>query len=144
MQQIFRLDPQGDVHLYQTYEVRAGRDVEIIAACKDVGCPHWTRGWETTVDEMTGLGQSQADYIRTKSGRTFTERKTGDGKTVFLFDAHQRCFREHRTRPDVFLRRHGDFRGNPSGRAFHHTGALEWFEDLIENQQRLNEAIQKG
>jgi hypothetical protein len=141
---MFRIDPQGQVHQYQTYEIRAGRDIDVVAACHEVGCPHWTKGWETSVDEFTDLGKAQAEYIRTKCGRTFKEMKRGDGKTVFIFEPHQRCFREHRTKADIFIRRHGDFRGNPSGQAFRHTNAIEWFEDLAENQQRLNEAIQKG
>ena len=139
-----RIQPQGEVHRYQTYSITAGSDVTVVAACKDVGCPHWAHGWETTVDERTSLGQAQAAYIRTRSGRTQTERKTAEGLTVFRFEAFQRCFQEHRTRPDVFTRRHGDWRGNPSGQSYQHTHAMDWVEDFAENQQRLNDAIQKG
>lgn len=141
-----RIQPQGAVHRYQTYTVTPGSDVSIVAACKDVGCPHWQHGWETTVDERVpdSLGQAQAAYIRTKSGRAFTERKTAEGLTVFRFEAFQRCFQEHRTRPDTFIRRHGDWRGNPSGQVYRHVKPLDWVEDFAQNQQRLNEAIKKG
>lgn len=141
---INRISPAGDVEHYQTYSISAGSDVSVIAACKDVGCPHWNHGWETTVNELSGLGQAQAAYIRTRSGRAFTERKTAEGLTVFRFEAFQRCFQEHRTRPDVFTRRHGDWRGNPSGNVYRHTNASDWAEDFAENQQRLADIQQKG
>lgn len=138
--------PSGDARHYQTYSISAGSDVTVVAACRDVGCPHWQHGWETTVDERVpgGLGTVQALYIRSKSGRTFTERKTAEGLTVFRFEAFQRCFQEHRTRPDVLIRRHGDFRGNPSGQVYRHKTGRDWVEDMVENQQRLAEIRRKG
>lgn len=141
---INRIQPVGQVHQYQTYAVRAGRDTTVVAACKDVGCQAWNRGWETTVDERTPLGLAQARYIRTQSGRTHTERKTVEGLTVFRFEAFQRCFQEHRTKPDVFYRRHGDWRGNPSGAMHVHTSPLDWAEDFMEHQDRINTLTQKG
>lgn len=139
-----RIQPVGQVHQYQTYAIRAGRDTAVVTACKDAGCEAWARGWETTVDEATDLGKRQATYIRTGSGRTFTERRTAAGLTVFKFEAFQRCFREHRTRQDVFYRRHGDWRGNPSGTVHVHSRPQDWTEDFMEHQDRLNTLIKKG
>lgn len=140
------ITPAGEVQHYQTYTVRAGSDVTVVAACKDSGCQAWAHGWQTTVDERIpgSLGTAQATYIRTKSGRTFTERKTLEGLTVFRFEAFQRCFQEHRTKPDVFIRRHGDWRGNPSGTVYRHTNAQNWIEDFAENQQRIVDRQQEG
>ena len=81
------------------YKVRMPRDVTVKAACEEVSCEQWLFGWDSLIDENTKLGQAQAKYIRTKSGRTFREMKAPDGLTVFRFESGQRCFAEHRTRP---------------------------------------------
>ena len=142
--QPFRLTPVGDPTDYITYSIRAGRDTSVVAACRDVGCEYWAHGWDTTVDEATDLGKAQAAYIRHKSGRTFTEQRTGAGLTVFRFEAFQRCFTEHRTRPDVFLRRDGDWRGNPTQRVHRHVRAMDWIEDFQEHEGSLADERQKG
>ncbi len=132
------------VEKYVTYSIAASRDTSVVAACKDVGCQAWAHGWETSVDESSELGRTQAAYIRTRSGRTFTERRTGEGLTVFRFESFQRCFAEHRTRPDILARRHGDWRGNPSGGIRHHTRAVDWIEDFRTNQAVIDREIEKG
>jgi len=143
-QQPFRLDPVGPVGMYQTYGARASQDTGVITACREAGCQAWQRGWETTVDEATALGQNQAKYIRTASGRTFTEKRTGEGLTVFVFESFQRCFTEHRTRPDLFTRRHGDWRGNPSGRSYTFARPQDWMDDMRNNQDKIDQAIKRG
>lgn len=144
-QQPFRVDPVGDPGDYITYAIRAGRDTAVVAACKDVGCQNWAHGWETTVDETTDLGKAQAAYIRQKSGRTFTETRTDAGLTVFRFEAFQRCFSEHRTRPDSFWRRDGDWRGLPrGGQQIRHVRAADWIEDFQEHEGSLADLREKG
>jgi hypothetical protein len=142
--QPFRITPAGGPGDYITYSIRGGRDTTVVAACKDVGCPAWAHGWETTVDEATDLGKRQAAYIRQKSGRTFTEQFTAAGLTVFRFEAFQRCFAEHKTRPDSFWRRDGDWRGNPTGRSLRHTRAQDWIEDFQEHEGSLADQREKG
>jgi hypothetical protein len=85
------------------YRVHMPRDVTVKAACEEVSCEQWRFGWDSLIDESTSLGQAQAEYIRTKSGRVFREMRAPDGLTVFRFEAHQRCFEEHRTRPARLL-----------------------------------------
>lgn len=144
MQTVNRIEPNLPVGDYQTYSISARRDTTVVAACEQVGCPAWLYGWESKIDESTQLGQHQAHYIRTQSGRTFREQKTGDGLTVFRFEAHQRCFAEHRTNPEIYLVRDGDWRGNPTGRRRQHTRPADWVEDMQENQGRLIEAQERG
>lgn len=144
MQQPFRVEPMMPVDKYVTYGVSASKDTGVITACKDAGCKAWQNGWETSVDESTTLGRNQARYIRSGSGRTFTERRTGSGVTVFRFESFQRCFAEHRTRPDVYVRRHGDWRGNPSGQRFYHANAADWTDDFREHQAQISQAIERG
>lgn len=136
--------PQGNVEDYQTFQITTPRDGAIITACKDAGCHAYAHGWESVVDERTTFGRAQAHYIRYQSGRDFTERKTGDGLTVFAFKAFQRCFAEHRTRPELYVVRHGDWRGNPSGRVRQHQRPDDWVEHFALNQQKLADQAQQG
>ena len=87
------------------YKIRLPRDVTIRAACEDVRCEHWLYGWDTFADEREDLGRRQAAYFRSgQSGREYREMgRNEDGVTIFRFASHQRCFREHRTRPARWL-----------------------------------------
>jgi hypothetical protein len=144
MQMVNRIDPNLPVSQYQTYSITAPTDSTIVAACEQVGCAAWANGWDSVIDERTELGQQQAAYIRGQSRRTFREMKTDAGLTVFRFEAHQRCFEEHRTRPEIYLVRDGDHRGNPTGRTRRHTRPADWVEDMTENQGRIVDLQQKG
>ncbi|MEV8402581.1 hypothetical protein [Streptomyces niveus] len=133
------LDPGA----YQTYAITQRADTLVRAACEQVGCAAWLNGWETALDETTELGRQQAAYVRQKSGRTFRELRAR-GLTVFRFEAHQRCFAEHQTRPQIFAVRDGDHRGNPTGRHRQHARPQDWVEDFGENQLALVDQQQKG
>src|SRR4051812_49330716 len=102
MRPLMRLQPALPVAAYQTYAIVSPPDTEQRAACQQVGCPAWAKGWDTKVDESTELGQQQAAYIRAEAGRTFRELRTAEGLTVFRFEAGQRCFAEHRTRDEIY------------------------------------------
>lgn len=141
---INRIDPLHPVQAYQTYSITQPADVLVKAACEQVGCEAWAHGWESVIDETTPLGRSQAAYIRTQSGRTFREQKTAAGLTAFRFEARQRCFAEHKTRPELYAVRDGDWRGNPTGKQRQHTRPIDWVEDFGENQQRIADQQQKG
>lgn len=129
---------------YRSYLIVSPKDVTVRSACEDAGCLAWRHGWESAVDERTPLGQAQAAYIRTGSGRTFREQRNGAGLTVFRFEAGQRCFTEHRTRPERYLMRGGDWRGNPRGERRVHKRPADWVEDSGEHLGRLTEAIRRG
>ena len=87
------------------YRVHMPADVFVVAACEDVGCDQWARGWETVCDESVPQEALVAAFIRSgQSGRTFTELTSlPGGPAVFRFESRQRCFREHRTRPGRML-----------------------------------------
>jgi hypothetical protein len=142
--QPFRIDPALPVGAYQTYSITAPHDRTIRAACEEVGCANWLNGWKTVIDESSEQGRAQAAYIRHQSGRTFREQQTGEGLTVFTFDSHQRCFADHRTRPETYAVRDGDWRGNPTGRRRIHANAQDWTEDFGEHQQRIADQHERG
>lgn len=142
-QQPFRLPPALPVGAYKTYAVASPPDRSVRAACEQVGCLAYRHGWESHVDEATELGRRQADYIRRKSGRTFREQRDAAGITVFRFDSGQRCFAEHRTRPELYVVRFGDWRQN-LGTIRRHTRPADFVEDFGEHQQVLADQLRRG
>lgn len=145
---MFRVDPVLPVGAMKTYQILAPlsthwRD----ATCEEIDCPAMQRGWKTIIDESDKDGQRRAHYIRRISGRQFTEERGPDGLVTFTFTAGQKCFRQHRTRierPEHFLVRPGDWRGNPTGQYFRHTEPEHWVEDFGEHQQNLADRMEKG
>jgi hypothetical protein len=116
------------------YRIHSPSDRVVIAACSAVGCEHFLHGWESRVDESTDLGKEQAKYIRLRSGRDFKESKDG-GVTVFRFSSRQRCFRDHKTRPE----RYTVF---GSGLRVHRNPA-DWVEDFAEHQENIASQIER-
>lgn len=139
----FRIEPRMSPGAYRTYLVESPRDTTVQAACEQVGCQAWRHGWRTLIDESTDLGRAQAEYIRTRSRRTFREGRTGAGLTVFTFESGQRCFANHKTRPEVYGVVNGDHR-QTFGAVRTHIRASDWVEDFGEHQQDLAEQIRKG
>ena len=106
--------------------------------CKEYGCLNYQNGWASKVDERTSLGKTQAGYIRSKSGRHFTERKLESGETLFLFRPEQECFATHTVplgREEICVKRNGDTRqwdGDPQ-----RLSTRAWLDDFGEHQERL-------
>ncbi len=142
MDHLNRAAPALSPLAYQTFAIASPADRQIPAACEQVLCEQRQFGWESHIDESTELGKRQARYIRTQSGRTFREAKSGT-ITVFKFASGQRCFREHHTRPEVFYVHGGDWRQQTSA-ARQHTRAADWVEDFGLNQIRLRDARARG
>lgn len=132
------------------------------AGCAEVDCQHYLEGWLTVVDETTELGQKQAHYIRTESGRKFVEsrgyefpddelgeRRIAETLTCFRFEPGQRCFGSgsHKLplgKPELYLLRGGDHRGNPRQELTRFSGPQAWLDDFGEHQERIADAVQKG
>ena len=139
-----RIEPRLPVTAMKTYEVAAPLLTHWRnASCSEKKCPAYTEGWITACDETTTLGAAQADYIRHNSGRSFTETRE-DGLTVFTFAPGQDCFEQHLIkigRPELFIVRGGDWRGNPRREQMTHDSPDNWVEDFAEHQDRLAEAL---
>jgi len=112
--------------------------------CREAECKAYERGWATKVDERTELGRNQAGYIRTKSGRAFTERTMETGETVFLFKPGQRCFGVHREkiRQELYVVRGGDVREWTTKP--HQLSTRAWLDDFGEHQEKLAEIARRG
>jgi len=145
MQQPFRVTPALPPEHMQTYRIVSPPDTLLVTACKAAGCTHWRDGWTTLIDESTDLGKEQARYIRFRSARTFRESRTAAGWTAFRFESGQRCFTEHRTRPEIYAVTGGDFRGNPRGVApRRHTRPTDWVEDMQHQLDGIRTAQERG
>ena len=138
-----RIAPQLPVGAVKTYQAVALSDETVVAACRSVGCQAYLHGWDTLVDESTDLGRRQATYIRDESGRSFKELRSEADLTVFRFDAYQRCFADHHTRPVRYLVRGGDWRAD-TGLIQEHDRPEDWVEDFADHQDRLAERISRG
>lgn len=144
MRPMDRIPPLHPAGAYKTYAIVSPPDRTIKVACELAGCEAWLHGWETAVDERTDLGRMQAEYIRRQSGRTFREARTETGLTVFLFESRQRCFADHKTRPERYSVRLGDWRPESRGPTRLHVNAADWVEDFGEHQLRVADQQQKG
>ncbi len=141
-----RIDPAAGAEHFKTYQMIAPVSTHFrTATCKEVECAGYVNGWRTMVEH----GSAQAQYIRAKSGRHFTETRNGD-MAVFTFPPGQMCFRaaDHRVsleREPVYIVRGGDHRGNPRGTApIVHASAENWVDDFATHQDGIARRIERG
>ena len=142
------IQPALPASAYKTYAIQVPLATHWnVVTCADAECAAHEHGWTTVIDEGPDLGQRQAHYIRRESGRRFTEERQADGLTAFSFEAGQKCFAEHRgrnMRPERFVERDGDHRGNPTRRRREYARPDEWVESFSEHQTRLKTLMERG
>lgn len=148
MRQPFRIAPSLTVASMQTYQIAAPASTHWRdATCAEFGCTNHHNGWHTTVDESTSLGQGQAFYIRHDRSRSCTEERLPGGLTCFTFPAGQKCFSQHRVRvprPELYIVKGGDWRGNPTGQRRVHANAADWVDDFGEHQLAVIDGMKRG
>lgn len=93
-------------------------------------------------------GKAQAYYIRNQSDRKYKEHRHAS-MTEFLFEPGQDCFRrtEHRVRvdrPELYVVRDGDWRGNPTGNVRQHKSPEDWIDDFKNNQDQVKTQYERG
>lgn len=144
--QPFRLPPQGPAAAYQTFSVVTppGPDHWRPASCEEVDCEFWANGWQTRVPRTAG---AMLNTIRT-SGRPYLER-VEEAEVVFTFGPGTTCFRAstHQVklgRPELFIVRDGDWRGNPTGTFRRHTRPDDWVEHMQDHLGKLREQQERG
>lgn len=133
------------VDAMKTYEIRMPKQTHWRAAtCAEVECPEYLNGWRTRLPR----GSELVDVLR-HSGRRFHEI-TGltDQELEFIFEPGQPCFRvsTHRVRvdrPELFVVREGDWRGNPRGESRLHKPE-DWVDDFATHQDKLATALERG
>lgn len=133
----------------QTFQVIAPKSTHTrVVSCEEARCQQYARGWQTTVDLSTPLGQKQAHYIKHQSGRSYKKVAVNGTLVTLEFAAGQPCFQEHRVRnslPEIFRVRGGDHRGNPLKIPTRvHKKPEFWVEEFAENQDRLKTIHERG
>ena len=142
---------RGERHLlpvtsYQSFEIKAPLGTHFRpGTCAEANCPNYLHGWRVRVE---GLPLEMVHAART-SGRRYREEQIADGETWLMFEAGQPCFRasQHRVRverPELYIARAGDARGNPTGQVTRHTRPEHWVEQFADNQDKLAAVQQRG
>lgn len=139
-------EPDGPPEAYKTYRMVSPPSHRRRAACAEVECERWQRGWTTYLDVSDPKHAEAANWIRLKSGRHFTVTEEGTG-VAFAFPPGQDCFAQHTVpfKPHLLLVQGGDWRGNPLGTPTRrHTSMNDWVEDFAENQAAVIERVRRG
>lgn len=142
------IEPRMAPQHYKTYAISSPLATHWRpATCAEIGCADYLHGWRTRVE---GLPPKLLHAVRHESGRKFTEARVAEGETWLVFEAGQECFQKTKHflpvgRPEFYIVRDGDRRGNPRGtKARLHQRPEHWQEDFAEHQQGLADAIQEG
>jgi hypothetical protein len=135
----------GPAQAYKTYQVLVPPTTHTRpATCEEVDCDPYRKGWSTTLSL-----EGQAGMIHTvrTSGRPFTEATDGTSVT-FVFEPGTKCFKsgQHRiqVKPELYVVRGGDHRGNPTGHRRQHTRPQDWVEDFATHQLTLADKLKEG
>ncbi len=169
-----RIDPQLPVQMVKSYDIHAPLATHWRkATCAEVSCKALAEGWITMIAEDPLVmpekpsldpavtkatfrrlerdpdhrDEARAYYIRHLSGREFSERRDETGITVFDFTPGQDCFDQHKIRidrPEIFIVRGGDWRGNPTRESRTHDRPDYWVEDFALHQDEIATRIDRG
>lgn len=142
-----RIAPRMAPTAYRSFEVHAPASTHYRnASCREVECQHHLAGWVSRVDVATEQGKRQAAAIK-RSGRRYDARQEGT-VVSFHFGPGQSCFQApHKVpvgRPEIYVVRDGDWRGNPTGNRVRVGRPMEFVERMAENLDNLNDAIKRG
>lgn len=106
------VEPNGPPTAFTTHEiVRPLR----IASCQEAECDYWETGLTLLIDTHVPQGVDRLLYLRVRSGRRIAETEIEPGVWKIYVYPHQSCFGTHRLplRDESYVRRLGDWRGNP-------------------------------
>jgi hypothetical protein len=138
--------PNLPAEAFKTYQIVAPISTHFRkATCEEAQCRGYTLGWKTKLLPDSG----QARYIRSSSGRRFTEERNADGTVTFTFPPGQMCFRasEHLVsleREPLYVVKGGDFRGNPHGVPSVRRNARDWVDDFATHQRAIADRVERG
>lgn len=141
-----RFTPVGPPQAYRTYQIAAPLQTHWrSASCAEAECEHYTHGWRVRVEALT----PEDLYLAKNSGRRYQVAEVAAGETWLVFEAGQQCFAAatHKVRierPELFVLRGGDWRGNPTGRKPDLLNPTAWVDDFGENQEAIVEEIERG
>lgn len=131
----------------KTYAILAPQDTHFRpATCAEINCEAYMKGWQLHKEILS----PELLHTVETSGRSYREVHVREGETWMVFAPGQPCFAAaaHRLRldkPELFVVRGGDFRGNPLNvRTTVHSGADPWVDDFATHQDKLADEGKKG
>ena len=136
---IQRAVPQLAVGQMTTYGVQIPKRR---ATCKEVDCPHYLKGWSTTI-----VANSADEALIRGSGRRWSNMEPlPGGFRRYTFSGGQPCFAaaKHRVAADVatFYKRGGDWRATVTPAV--KMRPSDWVDDFANHQQKLADKQQEG
>lgn len=145
--QLNRAEPKLPASEVKTYSIRSPLATHFRpATCQEVDCANYAKGWLTRLDTAVPQQAQLANDIRLKLGRKFLAVERGT-VVEFTFPPGQQCFAQHRVpldRPEFYVVRDGDWRGNPRGTAPVQRNADDWLDDFANHQDRLKTVLDQG
>lgn len=135
---------------YKSYSMRAPfRTHWRLASCEEYECEAYFKGFVTTVDLNTELGQRQYEYLSHDRERSFHMQRLSMSLVKFVYGPGNRCFssHEHRVpigRPPRLLVVGGDWRGNPRRERRVHSNVDDWVDDARNHQDKIATIVQRG
>lgn len=141
-----RLEPNMPAHAYQTFQISMPLESHWRrATCAEVDCPQYLNGWRVRLEPLS----EEDRWAIHRSGLKYDRLDVAEGETWLIFEAGQPCFAssEHRApigRPELFIVKGGDWRGNPRGDVRQHKRAEDWVDQFANHQDRLKQAIDQG
>jgi hypothetical protein len=138
------VEPVGPVQAYTTHEiVRPLR----IASCQEAECDYWETGLTLLIDTRIQGGPERLIYLRDQSGRRISGVQVEEGVWKIFVYPHQSCFRKHRlpVRDESYVRRMGDWRGNPDpGSRYKFKGPDDWVDSFANNLDQAATRFERG
>jgi hypothetical protein len=139
--ELFRPTPVLPAEAMRTHQISAPAATHWRrATCAEVECSQYLNGWATPL-----AGLDEGDIWQAKnSGRKWVEVDTDAGPAL-VFEPGQPCFaavthRKRLDRPELFIARDGDWRGNPRGTdPLRFSGADSWADSLQTHLEKFNQ-----
>ncbi len=114
-------------------------------SCVEALCQKREHGWKMGYDLTNPAAVAAANLIK-QTGKTFTHEIIGTN-VIFTFAAGQDCFEGHTVpleREPFYVKRNGDWRGNPRGEVLNHVNAEDWVDDFANHQDQLATRLEQG
>lgn len=153
--QPFRVAPNLPAGAMKTYQILAPPATHWRpATCAEIDCQPYRLGWASTVlpgSDMEATLLRAADGMVDGHRRRWSSRhRQEDGFVRYVFASGQLCFKaaSHKVRqdrPEIFVVRDGDWRGNPRRTdPYRHRRAADWVDDFASHQQGLANRLERG
>lgn len=139
-----RLTPDAGPEHFKSYSWRAPLATHWRqGTCEEYECEAYLKGFVTTVDISTDLGQKQYHFLTHDKTRSCSMQRVSQTVFKFIYPPGNKCMKywEHRVpigKPPLLLVLGGDWRGNPRQlKTVVHRRPEDWIEDFSEHQDRI-------